>query len=110
VETSTAEDLKRRFAKKFMDILVLRLLNKEPLWGYKLASRIEKTYGVKVGPPVIYPLLRNLERSSLIKSREEKVAGERTRLVYEITEKGLQLVKDYLDLLKSQLDSSDLSP
>lgn len=110
METATFEDLKRRLAKRFMDILVLRLLSRESLWGYKLASRIEETYGVKAGPSVIYPLLRKLERRSLIKSRREKVAGERARLIYEVTEKGLQCIEDYMDLLRSQLDSSDLAP
>lgn len=52
-----------------------------------------KRHGYKVSPGTIYPLLRKMEDLGLLKSRWDVVNGRRVRL-YEITEKGLEVLKE----------------
>ena len=68
------------------------MLSKEPLWGYRMMTVLKDTYGVKVGPPTIYPLLDSMEERGLIEGEEAQV-GKRKRKMYRTTEKGTELVK-----------------
>lgn len=68
------------------------MLSKEPLWGYQIMTVLKDTYGVKVGPSTIYPLLGSMEEGSLIEVEEVQM-GRRTRKIYRTTEKGTWLVK-----------------
>jgi DNA-binding PadR family transcriptional regulator len=68
------------------------MLSKEPLWGYRMMTVLKDTYGVKVGPPTIYPLLGFMEEEALIEGEEVQV-GRRKRKIYRTTEKGTEFVK-----------------
>ncbi|MGD2142398.1 MAG: PadR family transcriptional regulator [Candidatus Bathyarchaeota archaeon] len=81
--------LRRELAKSFLDIMVIRLLKREPMWGYRLMSEIEKEHGIKVGPSVIYPLLNSLEGEGLVDVKETWVQ-KRKRKTYSPTERGIQ--------------------
>ncbi len=75
---------------------VLRMLVDEPLWGYRLMTKIKEDHDVKVGPPVIYPLLDSLEAGGLVEA-EETYEGKRK--VYDITQEGIERVKYYRSIL-----------
>ena len=98
------EGVKRRFAKSLLDVLILKLVSRKPTWGYKLISILKEAYGVKVGPSVLYPLLNRLEGEGFVSSRTE-FRGRRRRRVYEITEKGLELLAAYGDFLRAELNT-----
>lgn len=105
------EDLKeqivQRITKSFLDILVLRLILAEPMWGYKIIKKTEEFFGMRLRHGAIYPLLNALEDDSYIKSKKVAKAG-RIRKVYEITSKGIKLVDIYYDCLKDQLEKRDI--
>ena len=106
-----SEDLKeqivQRLTKNFLDILILRLIQAELMWGYKIIKKTEKLFGIKLRHGVLYPLLNSLEDNCYIKSK--KIAkGGRVRKVYEITQKGKQFVNAYYDCLKNQLKKNDI--
>lgn len=105
------EDLKeqifQRINKTFLDILVLRLILEEPLWGYKIIKKTEKLFNIKLRHGALYPLLNLLEENNYIKSKQI-VKGGRIRKVYEITSKGTQLVDAYNDCLVDQLKKRDI--
>jgi len=101
-EKAITPRFRQRFAKAFLDMLVLRMLQEQPLWGYKIISQIHKNYEVKVGYGIMYPLLNSLEKEGFIKSRLE-FRGKRKRKVYEVTPKGANLIKEYHNFLKEQL-------
>lgn len=87
---NTAEKLRRRVIKNFMDILILTELKKESLSGYDVMGLIHKKFDVLISSGTVYSLLYSLERQGLIKG----VQNQRTR-TYELTEKGerdMQLV------------------
>jgi len=91
-----------RFAKDFLDILILRLIHREPMWGYKIIKKVETLFNVKLRHGALYPLLNALEDNGFLTSKKE-VQGRRVRKVYEITPKGEQLVESYHDFLREQL-------
>jgi PadR family transcriptional regulator PadR len=71
------------------ELLVLRLLSREPMHGYELVNRLEQLAAVPLQFPQgsIYPVLHRLEADRLIVSRREKKNG-RTRIVYRVTAAG----------------------
>jgi len=97
----------QRITRNFLDILVLRLIQAEPMWGYKIIKKTERLFGIKLRHGALYPLLNSLEVEGY--ARSEKITkGGRVRKVYEITPKGIQLVDAYYDLLKEQLEKLDI--
>ena len=88
------DEIRRRFAKSFLDILILQQVQSKPAWGYNIIKKTEVQYGVKLRHGALYPLLNKLEARGLLKSRRELQKG-RTRKIYEITEQGKQLLNSY---------------
>ena len=91
-------DLQKRFVRSFLDIMILNMLSDEPLWGYRMMSVLKERYGVKVGPPVIYPLLDSMEVEGLVDSRDI-LEGKRRRKVYNSTKKGIELLRCVQNIL-----------
>ena len=97
----------QRMSRNFLDILILRLIREEPMWGYKIIKKIERRFGVKIRHGALYPLLNSLEAKGYVRSKKSTKGG-RVRKVYEITSKGIQLVDAYYDFLKEQLQKLDI--
>jgi len=106
----TSEDpyvaMRTRFARSFLDLLILRMLTREPLWGYRMMSMLRREHGIRVGPPIIYPLLDSMEADGLVES-EEVYEGKRRRRVFHLTRKGLDLIKCFETVLSETLEGSD---
>jgi len=77
-----------------LNYLVLMLLRSSPKHGYMLLQEIERHTegGWKPSHSAIYKLLNSLEEAGSITSWEEK-DGERSRIVYKITEDGERLLE-----------------
>lgn len=97
----------QRINRNFLDILILRLIQAEQMWGYKIIKKTEKLFGIKLRHGALYPLLKTLETEGYVKSEKITQRG-RVRKVYEITPKGIELVDAYYDFLKEQLEKMDL--
>ena len=71
------------------ELLLLRLLDQQEMYGYELVRSIRKVTGeaITLGEGVIYPALHALERNGSLKSRRKAVGG-RTRVYYSLTAKG----------------------
>ncbi len=71
------------------ELLVLQLLARKPMYGYELMQAIKTTtdHAFEFGEGCIYPILHRLEADRMLSARSETVAG-RSRVVYEVTEKG----------------------
>jgi len=79
------EAIIKKHVKTFLDILVLSMLNDEPMYGYKIMAAIHKEFGVLLSPGSLYPLLHMLEEEGLIESSSHK-----GKIVYQISLKGKQ--------------------
>jgi len=97
----------QRITTNFLDILVLRLIQAEPIWGYKIIKETERLFGIKLRHGALYPLLNTLEKKGYTKSKKTPTGG-RIRKVYTITQKGGKLVDAYHEVLKEQLQKLDL--
>src|SRR6202012_2752761 len=71
------------------ELMVLRLLKAQEMYGYEIVQAISaKTGGVVTpGEGVVYPLLHALEKDGALKSRRKTVNG-RSRVYYTLTARG----------------------
>ncbi|MEM2105743.1 MAG: PadR family transcriptional regulator [Candidatus Bathyarchaeia archaeon] len=106
-----AENIKKeivqRITRNLLDIQILRLLNAEPMWGYKIKKEVETKFGVKLRHGALYPLLNAMEKKGLLKSKKQQQGG-RTRKVYTITNVGMEYIKTYKEVLEEQKCNKDL--
>ena len=83
-------DLDRKLLHGSLETLVLGLLAEQDCYGYQirreLAERSHHYFQVAFGR--LYPLLRDLERRSLVTSRWENPGKRHERKFYTITAKG----------------------
>jgi len=82
------ERITEKQVKAFLDIVVLAMLNGQPMHGYKIIAAIHKEFGILLSPGSLYPLLRFLERNKLIESRSNK-----GKIVYKATPLGREKFK-----------------
>jgi PadR family transcriptional regulator PadR len=102
VSESFRKGIVQRIFRNFLDLMVLRLVQAEPMWGYKIIKYAEEEYGVSIRHGALYPLLNSLERKGFLRSRKEAKRG-RVRKVYEITSRGIQLLDAYSEVLQEQI-------
>jgi len=71
------------------ELLVLRLLEQQEMYGYELVRSIKSVTAeaISLGEGVLSPALHGLERNGALKSRRKAVGG-RTRVYYALTSKG----------------------
>jgi len=101
------KELVQRMTRNLLDIQILRLIQAQPMWGYKIKKVVEALFGVRLKHGALYPLLNKLERKGFLTSEKQKQGG-RTRKVYTITRKGEQYIETYAGILKEQLVGSDI--
>lgn len=94
--------LTQRITNTFLDIQILRLIYKQPVWGYQIKKQIEMDFAIKIRHGRLYPLLNNLEKKKFVQSKIDKKEG-RTRKVYSITKNGEEYLKIYNVVLKEQI-------
>jgi len=99
--------IKQRFIKSFLDMLILRLVEAEPTWGYEIIKETESTYKVKLRHGALYPMLNKLENKGFVKSRKELQKG-RVRKIYEITGRGKQILHAYYASLREQIPKDNV--
>jgi PadR family transcriptional regulator PadR len=101
------KELVQRITRNLLDIQILRLIQTQPMWGYKIKKQSEAKFNVKLRHGALYPLLNTLEKESFVTSQKQQQGG-RTRKVYTITKKGEEYLQAYDRILKEQLENRDL--
>jgi PadR family transcriptional regulator PadR len=96
------DKLRHRFAKSFLDLLILQLIETKPTWGYDIIKKTETTYKLKLRHGALYPMLNKLKTKGLIKCRTELQKG-RVRKIYAITQDGRLLLHAYYAFLVEQM-------
>ena len=99
---SLKEEIVEHMFKNLPDIMMMKLIQREATWGYKIMKTVKEKYGIKLRHGALYPLLNSLEKKGFIESRKHKKKG-RVRKVYEITSKGLQYIDTYNEFLQEQV-------
>ena len=85
----------KQLLKGSMRMLVLQMLSKEPNHGYAISSKLKELSQerVTITEGTLYPLLHTLQTDDYITSKVQSI-GERKRKVYQLTPKGLKLLKE----------------
>jgi PadR family transcriptional regulator PadR len=107
VETYRKE-IVQRIIKNLLDIQLLRMVQAQPLWGYKIKKKVETNFQIKLRHGALYPTLNFLERKGFLTSQKQTTAG-RARKVYTITKNGEEYIQSYYDILKEQIEGADLN-
>lgn len=73
------------------ELLVLRLLARQEMYGYELVRAIRDGSGgeIDLAEGVVYPVLHGLERAGQLAARRQTVDG-RSRVYYRVTPAGLE--------------------
>lgn len=91
------EKYERQMKKGVLDMLVLKLLESEPKYGYQIIQEMkeksDETFLLKDG--TLYPILYRLEDDGLIQSKWSEAEGRQVpRKYYEITEEGKRMLDE----------------
>jgi PadR family transcriptional regulator PadR len=101
------KELVQRIIKNLLDIQLLRMVQAQPLWGYKIKKKVEANFDVKLRHGALYPMLNKLEQQGFLIS-ERQTKGGRARKVYTITKNGKEYLQNYYSILKDQIRDADL--
>ena len=77
------------------ELLVLRLISRQPMHGYAVvqAIKLQSDGKLEFGEGSIYPVLHRLESDGMLQTESVVVSG-RQRVIYEITPKGLTQLEE----------------
>jgi DNA-binding PadR family transcriptional regulator len=101
------KEIVQRIIRNLLDIQILRLVQTQPMWGYRIKKQVETKFEVRLRHGALYPLLNELEHKGILTSQKQQQGG-RTRKVYAITTKGEQYVDAYNNILKEQIQRKDI--
>jgi PadR family transcriptional regulator PadR len=105
-ETDQTE-LVQRIIKNLLDIQLLRMVQNQPLWGYKIKKKVEENFNVTLRHGALYPMLNQLEQKGFLTSQIQTKGG-RARKVYTITQNGKEYLQSYYSILKAQMNDEDM--
>jgi len=110
--TNFQKEVQTKLTKGLLDLIVLELLDSQPMHGYQIITKIRKNYGVYFGPSTIYPLLALLEKKGQVESKWN-MKSERPRKVYELTSRGkniLEFTENSLNLICQKIGNDTTAP
>jgi len=86
-----ARETNPNFMNGIPELLILRLLRQEEMYGYEIVQAIRERTGeaITLGEGVVYPVLHGLEGDGALKSRRKTVRG-RSRIYYGLTPQGME--------------------
>lgn len=71
-------------------ILILKLLDRKPMYGYEMIKEMENTSGgvFQFKEGTLYPILHSLELDGMLEGYWSEAQGNRQRKYYRLTERG----------------------
>ena len=98
------KEIVQHIIRNLLDIQLLRIIQAEPTWGYKIKKQVETDFNIKLRHGALYPTLNELEQKGFVESKKQQKDG-RARKVYNITENGKIYLQTYYNILQGQLAS-----
>ena len=84
-----------------VSLAILKILSKRNLHGYALIELLEDIFRQEISKPLVYIVLRRLEKKGLVRSQWEIGDQGPARRIYFLTERGrLSLEKKIKDLVE----------
>ncbi len=97
-------EIVQRITRDLLDVQLLRLLQAQPLWGYRIKKKVDKDLGIKLRHGALYPALNMLEKRDFVASERQQIDG-RVRKVYTITGTGIDYLQSYYSVLREQMET-----
>ena len=85
-DTLIDERIMEKQVKTFLDIVILALLNRRSMHGYKILATIHRELGVLLSPASLYPQLHLLKENKLIEP-----SFDNGKTIYSLTPKGKEI-------------------
>ena len=92
-------NIQAKLTRGLLDLIILQLLDHNPMHGYQIITKIRKTFGVYLGASTIYPLLKRMEKEGYVKSEWSKNSN-RPRKMYSLTGNGQTMLNFNEDSIK----------
>jgi len=87
--------------KRWLQFLILRVICEKPTYGYRIIKSIEEIsqgrHIIKSG--TMYTTLRRMEKEGLLKSNWQKGESGPDSRMYQITKKGKDYLKSWLEMV-----------
>ena len=88
-----------KLTKENLWLYLLRMLINRPMYAYEIAKKIKIVFGFDIAIVTVYVVLYKMRREGLIQTGEtEPIPRKLNRKYYEITEKGLNVLKYFREL------------
>ncbi len=91
-------EVRKKYAKKSLDVITLGFLKKRPMSGSELIELIYNEFGVFLNASSLYPILYRYNKEGLLKVEKEK-----KKKIYTITKKGIECLNFMLLTIKNML-------
>jgi DNA-binding PadR family transcriptional regulator len=93
----------------YADILILAVLQTEPQHGYEIKKNIERILGgsIPMNNKVLYPALKRFEEMGALQRTVERQEGKPDRHIYQLTERGTEVLQALLREFTPELASND---
>ena len=89
--------------------MILRILYEKPSHGYQIMEELERITSEKYipEPGAVYTMLRRMDERGIVTSEWEKKETGADRRVYTITEAGVKVLKEGLEMVKRRRQLMD---
>jgi PadR family transcriptional regulator PadR len=99
------KEIVQHIIRNLLDIQLLRIIQAEPTWGYRIKKQVETDFNIKLRHGALYPTLNALEQKGFVESKKQQKDG-RARKVYTITATGKIYLQTYYSILQGQLENT----
>jgi PadR family transcriptional regulator PadR len=103
------KEIVQHIIRNLLDIQLLRIIQTQPTWGYKIKKQVETDFNIKLRHGALYPTLNSLEQKGFVESKTQQKDG-RSRKVYTITTTGKTYLQTYYNILQGQLENTEAKP
>ena len=79
--------------KGIVELMILRLVEREPLYGYAIVRELKERGGLAAGEGTVYPVLRRLEADGLVAAAWSDEGPAGPRKYYRITDAGRAFIE-----------------
>ena len=76
---------------------ILKIIDREPTYGYAIATTLRENGFADLTEGTLYPLLLRLERKGLIRAEYRAGQGGPSRKYYLLTQEGRQYLAEFMD-------------
>ncbi len=93
------ETFNKELKRGTLEMILLHLISERQMYGYELASTLEKTGGslFRIKEGTLYPILYRLEKAGYIESRWETLERGVPRKYYRLTGPGMKYMNARLE-------------